>query len=276
MALRTGGSLRFYEHRGFSNASNIYRRERFVSRGVLACDHGLRRDGIVDAILKSALPDIAAASEMILTNVVPLVLPRDRPAMEFHFAALDGEDLRYRFCGSIKPQSVTRYLDRLRGSGVDSFGIFNSRLALVAVSQLAPSTGDLEVAISVLPDFRRSGFATALLEHSAGYARERGLTGLVIHTLADNTPMLSLARRIGMNVRMLKGDADGRLRLRADALFEPDCVRALTHCTPLEPAARRAIGLPAQPLQLRHGTFHDWRQLSCVGRARACRLSGSR
>jgi GNAT superfamily N-acetyltransferase len=148
--------------------------------------------------------------------IVPLYLSRDRLALETHFAALDSEDLRYRFCGSIKPAGVIHYLDQL--TAAHSYGIFNSSLALVAVCQLAQSAGDLEVGISVLTPFRRKGFAMALLDHSARYAQARGLKGLTIHSLADNTPMLSLARRIGMSVEILEGEADGRLRLRADTI----------------------------------------------------------
>jgi GNAT superfamily N-acetyltransferase len=151
-----------------------------------------------------------------LIAIVPLCLSRDRLALETHFAALDSEDLRYRFCGSIKPAGVIHYLDQL--TAAHSYGIFNSGLALVAVCQLAQSAGDLEVGISVLTPFRRKGFAMALLDHSARYARARGLKALTIHSLADNTPMLSLARRIGMSVEILEGEADGRLRLRADPI----------------------------------------------------------
>jgi GNAT superfamily N-acetyltransferase len=148
--------------------------------------------------------------------IVPLYLSRDRLALETHFAALDSEDLRYRFCGSIKPAGVIHYLDQL--TAAHSYGIFNSSLALVAVCQLAQSAGDLEVGISVLTPFRRKGYAMALLDQSARYARARGLKALTIHSLADNTPMLSLARRIGMSVEILEGEADGRLRLRADTI----------------------------------------------------------
>jgi GNAT superfamily N-acetyltransferase len=150
--------------------------------------------------------------------IVPLHLSRDRLALETHFAALDSEDLRYRFCGSIKPAGVMQYLDQLIGTAAHSYGIFNSSLALIAVCQLAQSAGDLEVGISVLPPFRRKGFAMTLLDHSARYARARGLKALTIHSLADNTSMLWLARRIGMSVEILEGEADGRLRLRADTI----------------------------------------------------------
>jgi GNAT superfamily N-acetyltransferase len=154
-----------------------------------------------------------------LMAIVPLYLSCDRLALETHFAALNDEDLHYRFCGSIKPAGVMRYLDQLNGTAAHSYGIFNSSLALVAVCQLVQSAGDLEVGISVLAPFRRKGFAIALLDHSARYARARGLKALTIHSLANNTSMLSLVRRIGMSVEILEGEADGRLRLRADTII---------------------------------------------------------
>jgi ribosomal protein S18 acetylase RimI-like enzyme len=71
------------------------------------------------------------------------------------------------------------------------------------------------VGLSVLPTYRRKGLAQALLYHSASYARARGLKALSIHCLANNMPMLSLARRIGMTVEISSGEADGHLTLRA-------------------------------------------------------------
>jgi len=43
---------------------------------------------------------------------------------------------------------------------------------------------------------------------------------MVIHCLAGNTPMLSLARRLGMTIEMSRGEADGRLKLRAGTAFD--------------------------------------------------------
>jgi GNAT superfamily N-acetyltransferase len=178
---------------------------------------------------------------IVLTGIVSLQLPRDRRALEVHFAALESEDLRFRFCGSIKPAALEQYLDQLAGPDVASFGIFDPERVLIAVCQLAQSGADLEVGVSVLSAFRRQGFAKALLEHSAARARVRGLRTLLIHTLMDNTPMLSLARGLGMSVEMLNGEADGRLRLRADPCMAagPTAVslnRGPPACSPL-PAA---------------------------------------
>ena len=181
--------------------------------------------------------------ENILTGIVLLHLPRDRQALEAHFAALDSEDLRYRFCGSIKPGALTHYLDQLTRPDVPSFGIFAADTALIAVCQLGQSGGELEVGVSVLPAFRRKGLAKALLDYSARHARERGLRTLLIHTLMDNTPMLTLARRMGMRIEMLDGEADGRLRLRADAIAEASNARK----TEYPPSPALAPSRPSTP-----------------------------
>ena len=150
-----------------------------------------------------------------MTTIHRLSLPRDRCALEAHFAALGTEDLCNRFCHSVKPESVAKYLDQWSAAGIPSYGIFNPDRALIAVGQLAQSEEELEVGLSVLPTYRRKGLALALLNRSASYARARGLKALSIHCLANNMPMLSLARRIGMTVEISSGEADGHVTLRA-------------------------------------------------------------
>jgi GNAT superfamily N-acetyltransferase len=150
-----------------------------------------------------------------VTTIHRLSLPRDRFALETHFAALGTEDLCNRFCHSVKPESVAKYLDQWSAAGIPSYGIFDPDRSLIAVGQLAQSEEELEVGLSVLPTYRRKGLALALLYRSASYARARGLKVLSIHCLANNMPMLSLARRIGMTVEISSGEADGHLTLRA-------------------------------------------------------------
>jgi GNAT superfamily N-acetyltransferase len=150
-----------------------------------------------------------------VTTIHRLFLPSDRFALETHFAALGTEDLCNRFCHSVKPESVAKYLDQWSAAGIPSYGIFNPDRSLIAVGQLAQSEEELEVGLSVLPTYRRKGLALALLYRSASYARARGLKALSIQCLANNMPMLSLARRIGMTVEISSGEADGHLTLRA-------------------------------------------------------------
>jgi GNAT superfamily N-acetyltransferase len=147
--------------------------------------------------------------------ITRLHLPGFRSALDAHVAALSPEDLRQRFCHYIQPQGLTRFLDRLVGDGIASYGIFNPGLELVAVCQCGGAAGELEVGLSVLPAYRRKGLAAALLARAASHARSRGFTALIVHCLAENTAILTLARRIGMHIEVSSGEADGRMRLRA-------------------------------------------------------------
>ncbi len=152
--------------------------------------------------------------------ILPLYLPRDRSALESHYAALGVEDLRNRFCGSIGPEGLSQYIDQLSVSNLPIFGIFNPDHALVAVCQLGQSERELEIGLTVLPPYRRQGLARILLRRAASYAVARGLKALVIHCLASNTPMLTLAHRIGMCVENSDGEVDGRLTLRAGTALD--------------------------------------------------------
>jgi GNAT superfamily N-acetyltransferase len=152
--------------------------------------------------------------------IIPLYLPRDCAALESHFAALEAADLRSRFCGSMRPEMASRYIDQLKATGVPIYGIVSPGQAIVAVCQLAQYERELEVGLTVLRPYRRQGLARALLNRAASHARARGLKALVIHCLADNIAMLSLARRIGMRVVNSHGEIDGRWTLRAGTALD--------------------------------------------------------
>ena len=144
---------------------------------------GVRQQAVAALIQRRAADAPYPREGSPMTAIVRLSLPRDRFALEAHFAALSTEDLCNRFCHSIKPETVTKYLDQWSAAGIPSYGIFDPDRALVAVSQLARSADELEVGLSVLPTYRRKGLALALLYRSARYARTRGLKALIIHCL---------------------------------------------------------------------------------------------
>lgn len=167
-----------------------------------------------DLLMCTEVTDVSGAPWV--WAIVQVHPAHDRRALEAHFAALSNADLSNRFCAAVKPEAVKEYLDQLSLTGVHSYGIYNHRLALVAACQLAGTAECLEVGISVVPAYRRKGLARALLHWSARYARARGFKALIIHSLADNVPMLSLARNFGMSVEISMGWAIGRLTLCAD------------------------------------------------------------
>lgn len=89
------------------------RREQLVFGFVADCDYRLLRgDRSMDELLK-IFDDVSNVANWPSQAVVPLYPARDRGALETHFASLDGEDLRYRFCGFMKRTRVTQYLDQI-------------------------------------------------------------------------------------------------------------------------------------------------------------------
>jgi len=57
-----------------------------------------------------------------------------------------------------------------------------------------------EVAFSVIDDYQGRGLGTALMRHLAAIAREAGLSEIVADVLADNTPMLKVFKRGGLDM----------------------------------------------------------------------------
>jgi len=52
---------------------------------------------------------------------------------------------------------------------------------------------------------KRLGLGRALLEHMIAYCRDRGVAELIGQILAENAPMIALARRCGMTIELPPG-----------------------------------------------------------------------
>ncbi len=125
------------------------------------------------------------------------VLPRDAPALAESIKSADADTIRRRFLGR-HLQVTPELLDYL--TTVD----YTSRFALVAVEpasqrgvaiaryEPAEQDGAAEVAIAVIPGWRRVGLAGELLRMLAQAASERGIHTFTGMYLADNNPVAAL------------------------------------------------------------------------------------
>jgi acetyltransferase len=91
---------------------------------------------------------------------------------------------------------------------------------IVAVGRLTRPTvaGDAEIALLVSDVCQGQGLGSELLKRLTAHARRIGVRRLVGEILAENDPMLAVARRIGFTVRPVKGDPQV---LRAELVLEP-------------------------------------------------------
>jgi GNAT superfamily N-acetyltransferase len=113
---------------------------------------------------------------------------------------LDQDDIRLRF-GSLH-SSIHYLLPDLAGVGrsvalaaVDPAG---KMLGIVNLAYLCSTSA--EIAIIVRSDQRRRGIGRCLILHALHRAKDESLSEVVGHVLADNRPMLSLARSMGFRM----------------------------------------------------------------------------
>jgi acetyltransferase len=132
------------------------------------------------------------------------IRPEDEPSLLQAFRQLDPADVRMRFFGPIKELSHEM---AARLTQID----YEREMALVAFAEAGPLQGpvgvarfvadpdnaEAEFAIIVRSDAKGRGIGRSLMTLLIDYARERGIGTLIGHVLAENMPMLELARELG-------------------------------------------------------------------------------
>jgi GNAT superfamily N-acetyltransferase len=136
-----------------------------------------------------------------------------RPELERHFLSLGSEDVRLRFGVAIAAAAIAAYVARIDFEVDAVLGVHDEVLSPVGVAHVA-FTGDLaELGVSVLPGHRGRGIGSALLARAAEHVRNRFVTRLFMHCLAENAAMLHIARKLGMTICVDTGEADAFLKL---------------------------------------------------------------
>ena len=145
---------------------------------------------------------------------------RHRPRIVKHLLALTAEDRLRRFGHAASDEHMERYAAHIDLDRDRVFGIFDARLALVAMAHLAfdPSREGAEFGISVHGHLRGRGLGGALFEHAVTHARNRGVRSLTIFLARDNAAMLRIVKKAGAVVRFDGPDVRAELPLPADTL----------------------------------------------------------
>jgi RimJ/RimL family protein N-acetyltransferase len=152
---------------------------------------------------------------------------RHRERISAHILSLEESDRYLRFGFPATDEQVLRYVDSLNFERDEVFGIFNRRLALIAMAHLAylpvsnetseaPATA--EFGVSVIKEARGRGYGARLFEHAVLHARNRGCERLFIHALSENTAMLKIARNAGATVERDGPEAEAWLKLPPDSI----------------------------------------------------------
>ena len=141
-----------------------------------------------------------------------------------HLMALSPQDRYMRFGYTVSDEHVQRYVDSLDFERDELLGIYNRRLELlgmahVAYSRDAQAHAVAEFGVSVLPKARGRGIGHRLFELSVLHARNRGVSKLIIHALAENTAMLRIVRAAGAVIERDGPDTTAQLPLPPDTVI---------------------------------------------------------
>ena len=153
-------------------------------------------------------------------SIVPIrsLSPAHREKIAEHLLAMDPQDRYLRFGYVANDEQVRRYVAGLDFDRDEIFGIYNRRLALIAMAHLAFSSAPdtaacAEFGVSVSKKARGRGYGARLFERAVVRARNEGVELLFIHALSENTPMLKIARNAGATLERDGSETEAHLRL---------------------------------------------------------------
>lgn len=135
-----------------------------------------------------------------------------------HLLALAPHDRYLRFGHWANDEQIQRYSASLDFERDEIFGIYNRKLALIAVAHLAYAQDQghdncAEFGVSVLPAARGRGYGARLFDRAAMHAANDGISLMFIHALGENAAMLKIARNAGAKVERDGAESEAYLRL---------------------------------------------------------------
>ena len=168
-----------------------------------------------------------AGAEKFVVRVKELS-ERDRRRLLMHFLALDDNDRYLRFGTVLPNELITRYVQMMDFARDAVFGVYDTNFQLVGVGHLAFAPRDVmpvvsdattkervaEFGVSVSASARGIGVGSRLFERAAIHCRNADVDTLYMHCLASNQTMIHIAKKAGMEIHRLHGEADAYLKLR--------------------------------------------------------------
>ena len=134
-----------------------------------------------------------------------------RASLLAHLLALSVTDRWLRFGRTVSPTSIASYVDRIDFGRDAILGIHDDGDLLVGMAHAAFDTDPAEVALSVLPAYRGRALGKLLFASAVAQAARRGVARLYMQFLSSNTPVLRIAERFGMDLRVRGRDVEAHL-----------------------------------------------------------------
>jgi GNAT superfamily N-acetyltransferase len=149
-----------------------------------------------------------------MEHIVRRVLPYEYPKYRAHLKALDVESRILRFGFFAKDETIDALCDGIEKHPTEHvlFCIENTKLEFVGIGHIALEP-EMELAFSVLNEYRRQGFANALMKRCVQYCRTHNiLTGKMV-CLSTNSAIKGLCRKHGISMENDHGETLGDITL---------------------------------------------------------------
>lgn len=134
----------------------------------------------------------------------------DEAALDAFFTHVSPEDLRFRFLTAVShvPHDTIAAMAHVDHRTTENFLAIDPDGTLVGSAMIGlDGKGETaEVAISIHEDFKGRGIGWTLLDHVAGYARERGIAKLQCIESRANHAAIELEREMGFTARACPGE----------------------------------------------------------------------
>ena len=149
------------------------------------------------------------------------IRPDDAIAHDAFFHRLSPEDIRFRFFAAVReltPEQLAKFTRLNYDKDMAFIAVRDTTGETVGVARLARERHrDIgEFAVVVQSDVKGRGLGTHLMRRLLDWARQHGVKEVVGEILAENEPMLDLARHLGFSLHYSADDStviEARLRL---------------------------------------------------------------
>jgi RimJ/RimL family protein N-acetyltransferase len=142
-----------------------------------------------------------------------LLTPSEWQQVRQHFLQLDANDRRLRFGLVVTDRFIEHYVDNVfEDTDSEVFVIFDQE-CVAAVCHVAVQRQEGELGVSVLPQYRGSGMASALFDRAVSYLRTHHAVTVYMHCLKENQVMQHIARKNNMQVLTDQDESDARLSI---------------------------------------------------------------
>ncbi len=182
-------------------------------------------------------------------HLVRRVLQYEYPKYRKHLKSLDLDSRVLRFGFAVKDEVIDQLCDEFEKNPQQHvlFCVEDINLEFVGVGHIALQ-GEMELAFSVLKEYRKQGIGDALIQRAARYCRTRGILKGQMVCLSTNTAIKKLCAKNGVKMTTGHGETYGSIELSPVDLPTIIQEQASAHAAATDYFIKRAVNfLVVQP-----------------------------